>query len=256
EYLKTHPNSANRVREAAQEANVLRQSGGIGDERNRDVFLNAIDGIIYGDDPVKQGFIRGREFTHPSIGLTFSAPPGFQLQNSSQAVLARSSSGAQMQFTGAGSQEGPAALINGPISQSLKVDLSPAQTLTINGRQAAAGQARANTQQGSVDVTAYAVQWQGAAHYIFLWVTPANQTSQLQSSMNQTVQSLRAIDGRSVNTPAANRVDVVTVQRGDTVSGLSQRSDFPNYKEERFRIMNGLGGTSGIRAGERVKLVR
>ncbi|MEM9014849.1 MAG: M48 family metalloprotease, partial [Pseudomonadota bacterium] len=41
EYLKTHPNSANRVREAAQEANVLRQSGGIGDERNRDVFLNA-----------------------------------------------------------------------------------------------------------------------------------------------------------------------------------------------------------------------
>ncbi|MEM9495135.1 MAG: M48 family metalloprotease [Pseudomonadota bacterium] len=256
EYLSSHPNSAARVRRAAQEANVLQQGGAQNAGRNRNVYLNAIDGIIYGDDPITQGFVRGRDFVHPSIGFAFTAPSGFELRNSSQAVTARSSSGAQMQFSGASSQEGPDALINGAISQSLKIDLSPAQRITVNGRRGAVGQARANTRNGQVDVTAYAIQWQVATNYIFLWVTPANQTRQLQSAMNRTVQSLRTVDARSANAPAARRVDVVTVQPGDTVERLSGYMAFPNYKTERFQIMNGFQNGARLEPGERAKLVR
>lgn len=256
EYLSTHPNSAERVRRAAQEANVLRQAGAGSSQRNRNQYLNMIDGLLYGDDPIKQGFIRGRDFIHPQIGIAFRAPSGFELQNSTQAVYGRSQSGAQMQFLGAGSQEGPAALINGPLSQSLKIDLSPARSVQINGRSAAIGSARANTQNGQVDVTAYAIQWEGASHYIFLWVTPAQQSRQLQPALNEAVQSLRKIDGRAVTAPPAKRVDVVTVQRGDTAASLGRLNAFPAYQVERFRVMNALGANEQLRAGERVKLVR
>ncbi len=255
EYLKTHPNSANRVRRAAQEANVLSQGGASGETR-RGTYLNAIDGLLYGDDPVKQGFIRGRDFIHPQLRFGFTAPNGFEMRNSSQAVTARSSSGAQMQFSGAACQQGPRALINQQISQSMKIDLSPAQQITVSGRPGAAGQGRANTQRGPVDVTAYAVQWRGQSCYIFLWVTPANQTRQLQAAMNQTAQSLRDINPGSVNVPDARRVDVATAQRGDTVSGLSRYMAFPNYQQERFLIINGLGANASVTRGERYKLVR
>ncbi len=253
EYLKTHPNSANRVARAAQEANAIREGGP--NELRRGVFLNAIDGMLYGDDPEKQGFIRGQDFIHPQLRFAFTAPNGFELRNSSQAVLARSSSGAQMQFTGASSEQGPAALINSA-SQSLKIDLGTPQRLTVNGRNAAAGRGRANTQSGAVDVTAYAIQWQGASHWVFLWVTPANQTRQLSQAIDRSVRSLRDVNPGSVSVPAPTRVDVVTAQRGDSVSGLSQYMAFPSYRQERFLIINGLGADSGVVSGERYKLVR
>lgn len=256
EYLNTHPNSANRVQRAAQEANVLREGGGVSDERNRTVYLNAIDGLIYGDDPETQGFVRGRDFIHPGIGLAFTAPSGFQLQNTSQAVLGRSQGGAQMQFTGGNSSEAPTAIIDTQISQGLKIDLSPARAISVNGKSAAVGQARANTQNGAVDVTAYVIRWEGTTNYVFIWVTPANQTAQLNNGISRTVQSLRNIDGRSVNVPPATRVDVVTVQRGDSVSRLAQYMDFPQYQQERFLILNGMSNQNQLRSGQQVKLVR
>ncbi len=253
EYLKTHPNSANRVARAAQEANAIRQDGA--SETRRGAFLNAIDGMFYGDDPVKQGFIRGRDFIHPQLQFAFTVPNDFELRNSSQAVLARSSSGAQMQFTGASSEQGPAALINAA-SQSLKVNLGTPQRINVNGKNAAAGRGRANTQSGAVDVTAYAIQWQDASHWVFLWVTPANQTLRLERAINQSVQSLREVAPGSVSVPPATRVDVITAQRGDSASALSRYMAFPAYRQERFLIINGLGAGAGINAGERYKLVR
>ena len=252
EFLSTHPNSAERVRRAAQEANVLGQGGRVG----RNGYLNVIDGMLYGDDPVKQGFIRGREFIHPQIGIAFTAPQGFQLRNSSTAVVGRSQSGAQMQFTGANSQESPQAIIDGPLSQSLQVQLGPSRAINVNGRSGAVGQARANTQNGAVDVTAYVIRWEGTTNYIFLFVAPSNQANQWNNQFAGTVQSLQTIDGSSVNVPPAQRIDVVTVQNSDTVESLSRFMAFPQYKEERFRIMNSIGAQEQLSTGDRVKLVR
>ena len=111
-------------------------------------------------------------------------------------------------------------------------------------------------QSGAVDVTAYAIQWQGASHWVFLWVTPVNQTRQLSGAIDRSVRSLRDVQPGSVSVPAPTRVDVVTAQRGDSVSALSQYMAFPSYRQERFLIINGLGADSGITAGERYKLVR
>ncbi|MBT8471615.1 MAG: M48 family metalloprotease [Marinicaulis sp.] len=253
EYLKTHPNSANRVQRAAQEANAIGAGGG---DVIRNGYLKRIDGMIYGDDPMKQGFIRGRDFIHPTIGIAFTVPQGFQMRNTSQAVVAQSQSGAQMQFTGANVEQSPTQIIDGPLSESLGVQLSPSRAININGRNAAVGQARADTQGGQVDVTAYVIQWQGTMNYIFLWVTPANQTRGLQQPIAQSVQSLRTIDARSANTPPARRIDIVTVQSSDRASSLANYMAFPSYKEERFRIMNGLPSNQEVQTGSLVKLVR
>src|SRR3546814_20511621 len=54
------------------------------------------DLLIYGDDP-QQGVIEGSRFIHPELRLTFTAPQGFYMVNSTRAVSINGQSGkAQM----------------------------------------------------------------------------------------------------------------------------------------------------------------
>lgn len=257
EFLSTHPNSADRVRRAAAEAQAVAQAGAMSSERSRAKFMDMIDGLLYGDDPVKQGFIRnGNEFIHPTMKLAFSVPQDVKLQNTSSAVVGRSQAGAQMQFTGATSQESPAALIEGGVSKALGVSLAPARNITVNGRQGAVGAARANTQSGPVDVEAYVIRWEGTTNYVFLWVTPASVTPNMQQGINNSVSSLRTIDPNSVQIPRTQKINVVAVGARDTASGLAAKTTFPDAKDERFIVLNGLLSASDLQTGQSVKLVQ
>ena len=70
DFFSTHPNTPDRVARAAA-------AGAPGVVR-RDVLLRNVAGLVFGDDPA-QGLVRGRRFSHPDLGLTFEAPPGFRL---------------------------------------------------------------------------------------------------------------------------------------------------------------------------------
>lgn len=82
--LSTHPTTPERIERVVS---VARQYGspGIG-EANRNAWLQAVNGIVYGDDPA-QGVISGATFLHPRLRFSIEAPTGFVLENTPQAVL-------------------------------------------------------------------------------------------------------------------------------------------------------------------------
>ena len=257
EFLSTHPNSADRVRRAAAEAQAVAAAGAVSSERSRASYMTMINGMLYGDDPVKQGFVRnGNEFIHPGMGLTFSVPQEFKLANTSSAVAGKSQTGGQMKFSATGGTETPAALIEGAISKSLGVTLAPARNITVNNRQGAVGTAQAQTQNGVVDVQAFVINWDGTTKYIFLWVTPSNDTQRLQQGINNSVASLRTIDPKTISVPKAEKINVVAVGPRDTVSSLAAKTSFPTSKDERFIVLNGLLNANDLQAGQSVKLVQ
>lgn len=251
EFLSTHPNTADRVRRAAAEAKVVQ---GASTDQVRDPFLNRIDGMLFGDDPVKQGFIRGRDFIHPGLGFAFTAPQGVKLQNTSQAVVGRGQN-MQMQFTSANSEQSPQQIVQA-IGQQLKVQLANGRTFRSAGREGATAIGRGNTQNGPVDAHIYVIKWQGASNWVFLFLTPAQLSGQMQQAFDQSALSLRDVDARSANAPPAQRLQVVSAGANDTVASLAARSAFPDYKEQRFRIMNSLENNESISPGYRVKLIR
>ncbi len=251
EFLSTHPNTAERVRRAAAEAQVLNIQGA---RKGRSDYLVAIDDMLYGDDPRTHGFIRGTTFYHPQIGMTFRVPDGMKLHNTPQAVVAQSDF-AQMQFIGANSQNGPGALINA-LSQQLQLNLGPARRITVNGRPGAYGGATANSRSGRVDVQAFAIQWQGTQHFIFMWVTPSNRTRGIQNGINASVNSFRAMSASAMQIPRATKVDVRTVRSGDTASSLAAQTRFENAKVDRFIVINGLRDGNDLRPGQKVKLIK
>jgi len=248
EWASTHPDPASRVQTALSKAQGL----GTG-VTNRNVFLNRIDGLLYGDDP-KQGIIDGSNFIHPELRLAFTAPQGFYMVNSSRAVSINGQSGKAQLTTGAYSGN-----LDTYIRQQMKAlggqnsTLAPQEIkrTTVNGLKAAYGTTRASNGNSQVDIVIFAYEFSNNRAYHFAVIAPAGRAA----TFNPMFQSMRRVSSSEASKVVPKRLDVVTVQRGDTISGLARRMAYKDNQEARFRVLNGLGSNDQLRAGQLVKLV-
>jgi predicted Zn-dependent protease len=251
EWASTHPDPASRVGRAARNAS---SSGSNGTTRNRDAFLNALDGVLYGDDP-KQGVIQGNRFSHPDLRLSFAVPSGFGMENGASAVSI-SGSGGQAQFSAAPYSGNLAAYIDSVFAKLGGNNGAPpagdVSRTTVNGLPAAWRTVRANTQSGQVDATVFAYDFGAGKAYHFLILTAAGQGVGPFSSMVQSVQRLSAQDAAAIK---PRRVAVLTVKSGDTIQSLSRWMAYDDYAQDRFLTLNGLTAQSILRPGQRVKIV-
>ena len=251
-WARTHPLSAERVqRSTAQAQRTGRVGQGI---RNRDQHLQAVNGMIFDDDPA-QGIVEGREFLHPDLRVAFTVPQGFGIQNGTRAVAVIGSSG-QAQFT-TGPFSGNLDTYIGEAFRSIggeqaQIQYSRPQHTTINGIEAAYSTARAQTQSGVVDVTVVAYAFDNSHAYHFVTVTRAGTGLGALSPM---VQSVRRLSAQQAAAIRPRVIQVVTVGANDTVQSLASRMAYPDYQMERFRALNGLGANGTVQRGQRLKVV-
>ncbi len=125
------------------------------------------------------------------------------------------------------------------------------QRTTVNGLPATYGTARVNSGNSQVDVTVFAYEFSNSQAFHFLAIAPAGRSG----VFNPMFQSMRRISQSEANAVVPRVIDVVTVRSGDTVQSLANRMAYENGKIERFRVLNALSSTDGIRAGQKVKLV-
>src|SRR4051794_38411313 len=190
EWASTHPLSENRMQRAIAEARATGRLGtGI---RNRDVFLNELEGIYVDDDPA-QGIIDGASFTHPDLKIQFSVPTGYLMSNGTRAVTISGSAG-KAQFSGgrySGSLDNYIlAVFRQLTGGQLQIAIPPPQRTVINGMAAAYTTARVETSSGLIDVSVMAYQWDPQRIYHFVMLTPGGYGIGPFTSM---VNSLRRI---------------------------------------------------------------
>lgn len=247
EWASTHPDPASRVQSALTKAGAA--GGGV---TNRDTFLTRIDGLLYGDDPA-QGIIEGSQFIHPDLRLSFTAPQGFYMVNGARAV-------------GINGQGGQAQMALAPYAGNLDAyvrqqfaavggkgsALAPAQIerTTVNGLPAAYGTARVANGASQVDVVIFAYEFARDRAYHFAVIAPAGGAG----TFNPMFQSMRRITAAEATSVVPKKLEVVTVQRGDTVASLARRMAYPAAQEERFRVLNALASGDSVTPGQKVKL--
>jgi predicted Zn-dependent protease len=251
EWASTHPDPASRVSRALQAANATRATG---TARNRDAFLNALNGVLYGDDP-RQGVIDGNRFRHPDLRLTFTAPNGFGMENGSDAVSI-TGSGGQAQFSAAPFNGNLESYVNGVFAKlgggNGGVPAGEVERTTVNGLPVAWRTVRASTQSGQVDATVFAYDFGGGKAYHFLLLTAAGQGVGPFVPMVDSMQRLSAADAAAIK---PRRVQVVAVKAGDTVQSLAKRMAYSDYPLERFLTINALAANAALKPGQRVKIV-
>ena len=251
-WARTHPLSADRVRRASQQAQATGRAGqGI---VNRDEHLAVLSGMMFDDDPA-QGIVEGRDFLHPDLRLAFTVPQGFGIQNGARAVAVIGSSG-QAQFS-TGPFTGDLGTYIGQVFQALggqqaRIQYTQPRATNVNGIPAAYSTARAQTQQGAIDVNVFAYRFESDRAYHFIAIAPAGQGLGPFASM---VQSVRRLTPQQAAAIRPRVIQIVTVGASDTVQSLAGRMAYDSYQAERFRILNGLGANDALRRGQRVKLV-
>jgi predicted Zn-dependent protease len=247
DFLSSHPATPERIQNA--QANARQFSSPGAGERDREAYLDALDEMIYGEDP-SEGFVRGRRFIHPKLGFTFTAPEGFSLDNTAQAVIGVREGGQQaMRFDVArvsSEQSLGDYLTSGWIED---VDKATVEDITVNGFPAATAVARGEQWRFRI----YALRF-GSDVYRFVFASK-QKGNESDRSFRETINTFRRLTLAEIQAARPLRLKVITVQPGDTVESLSHRMAGVDRQLERFRILNGLDAKSTVKPRDRVKIV-
>jgi predicted Zn-dependent protease len=258
DFFASHPADAPRTRQAIQVAQTAGAVGTVGANRNRDQFLATIDGMVYGDSAA-QGFVDGRTFSHPILRFTFTVPPGFNINNAADAVVAAGLRNSRFIMDGGPDRGGeltdyiarvwaPAIAKNHRTGQ-----LTGLRRERLNGLDSASAVLPVQINNQTYEALLVAYRLDGKLYRI-TGLTPRG--SGLMPSLTDAAASFRRLSGAEAGRLREKRIDIVTVQGGDTAERLSRQMNFDSYQLERFQVLNGLRPGEPPRPRDRVKLVR
>ena len=258
DFFATHPAAAARVREAirAAAAEGLDMPGDR--PRDRDRFLNAIDGMVYGDSRA-QGFVREGRFLHPELRFAFAAPEGFTIANSARAVTMQGRSGRIVFDGGRDPGLAPARYIAEAWAPALAERaptgrLSDLESFRIDGLEAAGAWMAVRTREGAALARLTAIRaGDGRLYRFFALVDPRDRSA--RAAARAAPRSFERLSMAETARLQPYRIRIVTVGRRDTVESLAARMPFERANLERFRVLNDLSPGERVAPGDRVKLV-
>ncbi len=250
--LASHPRTVDRVQRAIQEAggpvpNAMTE---------RDIYLQKIDGIVFGDDP-SQGVIAGQKFVHPPLRFSFEVPSGYKLVNLPDVVAIKGPKGTLGNLTLASPQP------QGSLTAALQnydpkgnIVFNNIESITVNGMEGATAATRVNTKSGAANYRAVLIRHPNGKVFEFVFLSLADLGARYDNDFRSTAFSFRQINASEAaqyNKP--QRIRIVTVKAGDTIQSLSSRMVVSEGKEGWFRVLNGLKEGQQLQPGQKVKIV-
>lgn len=246
DFLASHPNAPQRIDLAKGHARAFGPEG-VGD-RGQGFYLDGIDGLLFGDSP-NEGYVRGTEFLHPVLGVRFTVPSGFKIDNNADAVVATGPRELAIRFDGV-TDNGRRSLADYMKSGWVTgLDASSIRETSINGLPAAT--ARASADEWDFDITVIRLK---DRIYRFLTAAPHNST-ELGATASMVRASFKQMSASEINALQPLRIRIVTIAQGDTVGSMAGRMRGVERKVELFRLLNALTPGAVLTPGQRVKIV-
>eukprot|EP01037_Dinobryon_pediforme_P002352 gene2352-2389_t len=245
--LSSHPSTPERIREATSAARQI--SAPDTGEKGHDVYLAAIDGIVFGDDP-SEGVIRSNKFTHPKLGFTFTAPSGFVLENSAQALLGMSSGGTDslrldsVQVSASTSLE--AYVRSGWIDG---LDEKSITNNTVNDLPAVFAIARDGQWTFKLVVIRF-----GSDVYRLIFATK-NLNAETDQKFNSAMNSFRRISAQEAAKVKPLKISIVKANATDAFASMASRTAGLDRGEDYFRLLNGLTDVNRLTPGSSYKII-
>ncbi len=243
----THPTTPERISAAEQDARALTPADG--GRRDAAAHLAAIDGVLYGDDP-REGFVRGRTFLHPRLGITFSVPDGYGLQNAPNAVVGFAPDGAIVRFDGIEISR-RASLVRYLERNAVRGgEVREVSEGRVNGRDAGFAVASADRWIFRIAL----IRGRDRMVYRFIHATQKPGSNDAAAFM-QTVNTFRFVSEQEAQSIRPLRIRVDQVRPGDTSVSLARRMAQPDMQLERFLTLNGIRAGQALQPGQQVKLI-
>jgi predicted Zn-dependent protease len=257
DFFDSHPATGDRVEKAIRAA----KSEDVAPAkryRGEAEFMEAIDGMIWGDTPA-QGFVHGRRFEHPIMRFAFEVPEKFSIQNSDVNVVATGPNGGEFILDGG---KAPTGSLERYIERDWtpqltqgreSTPLSGLRTINVDGVEGATAtlQVHYKGTMRNVQLTVYRLNGQ---LYRFQGIAKKGDTA-TQVALADAALSFEHLSEAEAAALKPYRIRVYKVREGDNLNVLAATIPMENLREERFRLMNNYDDGQELKAGDRVKLI-
>ena len=252
DWLASHPSSAERLQDISQIASGYdAKVKYVDDGRTR--YLQMINGVPYGESR-EQGVTRGQNFYHEPLGIALTAPPGWKIQNSPEAVaLVNPAGNAALVVQAIPAQAGTNH--EDIIRNAVKPDSGSVERRTLNGLQATHFTGtRLNAQGQSQPIELTIVTGPSDHLYAFLYAARDGQSlQQAHGQMKEAESSFRALTEADRKAARPLKLKTVPYPRGGFAE-LARKSPLPNA-EQQLKLLNGVYAGGNVAVGQLVKVV-
>jgi predicted Zn-dependent protease len=251
-WLASHPSNDQRLAEITRAAASYQQGRYADDGRER--YLQAIAGLPFGESR-NQGITRGRNFYHEPLGIALSAPEGWSIQNSSEAIT----------VVNPGQDAGLVVKLVPPQAGATHEDIVRAvfkptqgrlERRSLNGLNASHFQGTATNAEGQTGaVQATVVTGPENRHYVMLY--SARDAAAMQRALPGLRQAETGFRALTAADRAAARPWILrtTTLPAGGFAELARQSALGAGGERQLRLLNGVYGGGELRPGQRVKTV-
>lgn len=254
-FLSTHPLTKERIANAkamltAEDAARL---------ENRDLYLKAVDNIVYGEDP-RQGYVEGNAFYHPEMTFTFKFPAGWKLQNTAaQVVLTSAQQDCAFWLQAEKSAEDLSAYAQKRLAEIENGRLLKDQSFRINGLASyhqmidVAGQG-----QQQQEATRARLSYIRKDDYIFTCGAASSQSnfSRRDPEFSQIVKSFETLRDRTKIDRRPKRLKIMKADGRRTLEAIFQAEGVAKDLWPSLAVMNAIPLNQTPAAGRLVKVVR
>ncbi|MBT8233491.1 MAG: M48 family metalloprotease [Saprospiraceae bacterium] len=258
DFLSTHPNPVNRYEKVHEMSDVAQKVVDKSNLKvNRNEYLNMIDGIVYGEDPM-QGYTLGNMFYHPELLFQFPYPNGWQLVNSPSQIQIVPEDGKALLLMTLSAESNLDAAAQASIEQ-FKLTVVESRRTTINGFNAIAVVAdqtptdQSGQQTGEpIRLLSYYIQYDNLI-YIFHGIAAKNDFNRYINTFEQTMGNFRKLTDQSKIDVTATRIKVLPVKRSGTLQNALTDLGSTQADLNELAIVNGMELGDQVSAGMLLK---
>lgn len=248
-FLSTHPDPGARIQRLRQLTAAQRGARPPAADRR---FLNAIEGLVLGEDP-RQGFIEGGIFYHPDLRFRFPVPRGFKVINQpTQVVMVEAQNRAVLGFTASGDRTASAAASRFLQQPGLRVlDRGAARSDGLPAFYVLADAQKENRQV--VRILAYFIEYRGTVYH-FIGYTAPQAFGAFRNLFLQTIQGFGETQDPRILNRQPVRLALQTVSRAAPFRDLIPRSLPAPFTAEEVAILNQVDLNQRIEPGIVLKI--
>lgn len=253
DWQSTHPDPSERAKTIPDLAQKWKEKGYEQNIEDTDEYMQAIDGIIYGDNP-REGFAEDGMFYHPDLKFKFSYPAGWQVINQNNLVAVVNEDQDAVSILEVDSKaSSPKASVADFVSQEGFTVQSQGKSPNngLNGYEAVA---TAQGQNGTnYQFYVYAVTY-GENIYRFTSYSVADKFAGYRSQFMKTSNSFASLTDQQILNVKPVQLQTIKVDRSEAFSSFLPSNLPMDIKAEDVAIVNQVGLDETIEAGSWIKI--
>jgi predicted Zn-dependent protease len=252
-WFSTHPDPADRVTEIRIEADNWQKKLGSKDLKiNRDVYLNEINGVVFGENP-RQGFVEDNVFYHPDMKFKFPTPSGWKVTNLPTQVQILSADEKAAILFSLSSAKIPNAAAQEFISNT-KATVNSQSDIRVHGFTAKKLISTLAGQSSNLKVLSYFIQ---KDKYIFVFhgFTDATLYGNYQSAFQITMDGFNQLTDKSKLNVKPERIRIQKVSKTMNLKQALKGFGADDEDLEKLALMNGMELNDTIAANTRIKTI-